>query len=113
MFKITLITFVICFVIERLFVGWRLPKVHSWYTRVVLINIVQLGVILLAGLTWEKWFSSYSVFHFSEHMNIWSAGLVAYFIATFIFYWSKDECRKSDALGFGVVHQTGRSRGRL
>lgn len=87
MLKIILITFIFCFVIERLFAGWRLPKVHSWYTRVILINIAQLGVVILAGMSWERWLSSASIFHLSRYLNEWSAGFSAYFLATFVFYW--------------------------
>jgi sterol desaturase/sphingolipid hydroxylase (fatty acid hydroxylase superfamily) len=87
MFKIVIVSFIGCFVLERLFSGWKLPKVHSWYTRVILINIVQLGVVVLAGYTWEKWLSSVSVFHISNYLNPWGAAFFGYFIATFVFYW--------------------------
>src|SRR3569833_885986 len=55
-----------CFVLERLVPGWSLPRVKTWPFRVVLVNLVQLGVILLAGLTWERWLSSASIFHFAR-----------------------------------------------
>lgn len=87
MLNILLISFIACFVIERLFVGWKLPRVHSWHTRVILINVVQLGVVLLAGYSWEKWLSSPSLFRLSDAVNPWVAGFIAYFIATFVFYW--------------------------
>ncbi len=87
MLNILLISFIACFVIERLFVGWNLPRVHSWYTRVILINVVQLGVVLLAGYSWERWLSSASLFRLSDAVNPWVAGFIAYFIATFVFYW--------------------------
>lgn len=108
MFKIIIIAFVFCFLIERIFAGWRLPKVHSWYTRVVLINCVQLGVVLLAGLTWEKWFYGRSLFHLTEYIDAWSAGFVAYFIATFIFYWWHRFRHKSDFLWrhFHQIHHS-------
>ncbi len=112
MFKITLIAFALCFVIERLFSGWRLPKVHSWYTRVILINAVQLGVVILAGWTWEKWLAGASLFELSEHMNIWLAGFVAYFIATFAFYWWHRLRHESDFL-WRYFHQIHHSPQRL
>jgi sterol desaturase/sphingolipid hydroxylase (fatty acid hydroxylase superfamily) len=76
-----------CFVLERLVPGWTLPTVKTWPKRVLAINGVQLGVVLLAGVTWERWLSSYSLFSLSEHLPNWAGGLVAYFIATFVFYW--------------------------
>lgn len=112
MFQITIAVFVFCFILERLFVGWKLPRVHSWYTRVVLVNVVQLGVVLLAGVTWEKWFGAYSLFNFSDHMNPWLAGFVAYFIATFVFYWWHRVRHESDFL-WRYFHQIHHSPQRL
>lgn len=76
-----------CLVLERIFPGWKLPAVKTWPLRVVLVNVVQLGVVLLAGLTWEIWLSSWSVFRLSDLTSPWVGGLIAYFIATFVFYW--------------------------
>ena len=112
MLTITLVSFVLCFAIERIFASWRLPKVHSWYTRVVLINVAQLGVVLLAGVTWERWLSSPSIFHLSRHLGDWSAGFVAYFIATFVFYWWHRFRHESDFL-WRTFHQIHHSAQRL
>jgi sterol desaturase/sphingolipid hydroxylase (fatty acid hydroxylase superfamily) len=76
-----------CFVLERTIPGWKLPRVKTWPFRVVLINLVQLGVVLLAGFTWEKWLSAQSLFHLSEYVSPAMGGVLAYFIATFVFYW--------------------------
>lgn len=77
----------LCFLIERLFRGWRLPKVRTWPIRVIAINILQLGVVLLAGVSWEKWFSSFSLFDLATRVPPIAGGAIAYFIATFVFYW--------------------------
>jgi sterol desaturase/sphingolipid hydroxylase (fatty acid hydroxylase superfamily) len=87
MLPLILCVFVFCFLIERLFPGWPLPHVRTWPLRVLAINAVQLAVVLLAGLTWEKWLSSWSVFHLSDHVSPTLGGVIAYFIATFVFYW--------------------------
>ena len=47
-----LIIFIGCFVLERVLVVWELPKVKTWPFRVVLINIMQLGIVILAGIRW-------------------------------------------------------------
>lgn len=79
--------FVFCFIIERINPGWKLPEVPTWSIRVIAINFVQLAIVTLAGYTWEKWLSSNSIFHLSKHIgSIWG-GMIAYFIATFVFYW--------------------------
>jgi sterol desaturase/sphingolipid hydroxylase (fatty acid hydroxylase superfamily) len=96
-----------CFVIERLAPGWPLPSVRTWLLRVVLINLVQLGVVLLAGVSWERWLSSASVFDLSG-LPPAAAGLLAYFIATFIFYWWHRWRHEYDVLwrGFHQIHHS-------
>jgi sterol desaturase/sphingolipid hydroxylase (fatty acid hydroxylase superfamily) len=103
-----LAVFAFCFVLERLAPGWPLPKVRTWPIRVLLINGAQLCVVLLAGLTWEKWFSSVSVFRLSEHVSPALGGIVAYFIATFIFYWWHRWRHEVDFLwrGFHQIHHS-------
>ena len=81
------IIFVFCFVLERIVPGWKLPYVRTWPMRVVMVNAVQLGVVLLAGMSWEVWLSSLSLFHLSLHVSAATGGMIAYFIATFVFYW--------------------------
>jgi sterol desaturase/sphingolipid hydroxylase (fatty acid hydroxylase superfamily) len=79
--------FAVCFLIEKAFPGWKLPAVPSWTIRVLAINFAQLLIIVAAGFSWEKWLSVYSIFHLSAYMPNWAGGILAYFIATFIFYW--------------------------
>jgi len=76
-----------CFVLERVTPGWPLPKVKTWPFRVIVVNLVQLGVVMLAGLSWERWLSSASLFHLQRFVSPSVGGCIAYFIATFIFYW--------------------------
>lgn len=87
MIWLILCVFVLCFALERAAPGWKLPVVRTWPLRVLLINLAQLGIVLLAGVTWEVWLSSWSVFHLSDHVSPLPGGMIAYFIATFIFYW--------------------------
>ncbi|GAB3772660.1 sterol desaturase family protein [Spirosoma horti] len=79
--------FIFCFVLERLTPGWKLPAVPTWTIRVLAINLVQLIIVVVAGFTWEKWLSAYSVFHLSVQVGNVAGGIIAYVIATFIFYW--------------------------
>lgn len=103
-----LATFVLCFLIERLIPGWKLPHVRTWPLRVVLLNLVQLGVVILAGYTWELWLSSWSIFHISKYFSPLISGLIAYFIATFIFYWWHRARHEFDFLwvGFHQIHHS-------
>jgi sterol desaturase/sphingolipid hydroxylase (fatty acid hydroxylase superfamily) len=97
-----------CFVLERVVPGWGLPKVKTWPLRVLLVNAVQLGVVVLAGLSWERWLSSWSVFHLSDHVGRAAGGLFAYFIATFVFYWWHRWRHEVDFLwrGFHQIHHS-------
>lgn len=79
--------FAFCFILERLIPGWKLPAVPTWSIRVLAINFVQLIVVVVAGFTWEKWLSAYSVFRLSDQVGNVAGGVIAYVIATFIFYW--------------------------
>jgi len=112
MLPVIFAVFVFCFVLERAFPGWPLPRVRTWPVRVLLINAAQLGVVLLAGLTWERWLSSTSLFQLSQHMPPWGGGLLAYFIATFVFYWWHRWRHESDWL-WRLFHQIHHSPQRL
>ncbi|HEY6988031.1 MAG TPA: sterol desaturase family protein [Bryobacteraceae bacterium] len=77
----------LCFILERLLPGWPLPRVRTWPIRVIVINCFQLGVVLLAGVSWERWLSSWSLFQLRYAMPAAVGGLIAYLIGTFVFYW--------------------------
>jgi len=76
-----------CLLLERLVPGWGLPRVRTWPLRVLALNAVQLGVVLLAGFSWERWCQGASLFGLSQVLPAGAAGLAAYFVATFVFYW--------------------------
>jgi sterol desaturase/sphingolipid hydroxylase (fatty acid hydroxylase superfamily) len=107
-----LIIFAACFLLERAMPGWGLPKVRTWPLRVLLINGVQLCVILLAGVSWEIWLSSWSVFSLSTYTSPVIGGFIAYFIATFVFYWWHRWRHEYDFLWL-VFHQIHHSPQRL
>jgi sterol desaturase/sphingolipid hydroxylase (fatty acid hydroxylase superfamily) len=100
--------FAACFVLERLIPGWRLPRVRTWPLRVLAINAIQLGVVLLAGVSWERWASSWSLFHLSDHVTPVVGGAIAYFIATFVFYWWHRLRHENDFLwlAFHQIHHS-------
>jgi len=103
-----LIIFMVCFVVERVVPGWQLPSVKTWPLRVVMLNLMQLGVVLIAGVTWERWFSSWSLFRLSTNVSPVVGGFIAYFLATFIFYWWHRWRHEYDFLwvGFHQIHHS-------
>lgn len=106
--KIILAVFAFCFLLERLIPGWRLPSVKTWPVRVLAVNLVQLGVVTVAGFTWERWLSSSSLFHLSHLLGPLPGGIFAYFIATFVFYWWHRWRHRVDFLwlGFHQIHHS-------
>jgi sterol desaturase/sphingolipid hydroxylase (fatty acid hydroxylase superfamily) len=107
-----LAVFAFCFVLERLIPGWPLPQVKTWPLRVVAVNLVQIGIVLLAGVTWERWLSSASLFKLEDYVSPVAGGFIAYFIATFIFYWWHRWRHENDTL-WRIFHQIHHSPQRL
>jgi sterol desaturase/sphingolipid hydroxylase (fatty acid hydroxylase superfamily) len=101
-----------CFVLERLRPGWLLPHVRTWPVRVVTVNLFQLAVVLLAGVTWERWLGGWSAFRLADSLGSWAGGFVAYFIATFVFYWWHRWRHESDFL-WRTLHQIHHSAQRI
>jgi len=74
------------FVLERMRPGRNLPEPPGWYARAVLLNACQLGIVVLAGHTWNRWLQGYSLLNISAFPAILQ-GCVAWLIGTFVFYW--------------------------
>jgi sterol desaturase/sphingolipid hydroxylase (fatty acid hydroxylase superfamily) len=108
MIVVILVCFAICFIIEKMKPGWKLPEVPTWTIRVLAINFVQLLIVTIAGFTWEKWLAPNSLFQLSTLMPSWAGGIVAYVIATFIFYWWHRWRHESDFLWtrFHQIHHS-------
>lgn len=63
-------------------------------------------------MTWERWLSDQSVFDLATHLSPIAGGLLAYFIATFVFYWWHLWRHESDLL-WRLLHQTHHSPQRI
>lgn len=97
-----------CMLLERIVPGWKLPPVRTWPLRVIAVNALQLGVVLLAGVTWEKWLGAWSLLELGSRVSPVEGGLLAYFIGTFVFYWWHRWRHESDLLwlGFHQIHHS-------
>lgn len=73
--------------IERLWPANKLPTSRGWWKRIALVNIAQVGVVILAGYTWDRWFQSYSLLHFRDHLSTFWSATICYVLSTFIYYW--------------------------
>lgn len=99
-------------VIERLWPGQALPTVRLWWLRIALVNLVQLGIVILAGLSWDRWLSSVSLFRLSERIGDWPAAVVAYLVSTLVYYfWHR--LRHESSLFWRLCHQLHHSPRRI
>src|SRR5678815_4074530 len=71
-------------VLERVAPGRPQAQSAGWYVRAVLLNLAQLGVVLLGGLTWAVWLHGTSAFSISA-LHPALQGFICWFIGTFVF----------------------------
>lgn len=109
---ILIIVFTVIFMIlERVYPGRPLPKVKGWYARAIFINAIQVILIGVGGLTWNKFFREYSLFKFGHWHSPFLEGLFYWFFGTFVFYWWH---RIRHRNGFWVIfHQIHHSPSRI
>jgi len=100
------------FVAERIWSGRELPHSSGWYSRATLLNACQLGIVLIAGLSWNQWFSGWSVFSLDGRLPPILTGFLAWFVGTFVFYWWH-RLRHSSRLCWRVFHQIHHSAARI
>lgn len=75
------------FVVERLWPATELPRVRAWWARVAFVNVIQLGIVLLAGISWDRWLQQASLFNLGQSLPPLGGAAIAYFVSTFIYYW--------------------------
>lgn len=101
-----------CIAAERLWPAMELPRVRAWWPRVVLINAIQLGITILAGMSWNRWLDHGSFFHLKEHLGDGFSALVVYVFSTFVYYWWHRFRHESQFL-WRALHQIHHSTRRL
>ncbi len=77
----------VIFTLERLMPANKLPRVRGWWLRVVIINGIQLGIVLLGAKTWDIWFQKVSLLNQGAYMHPALGGAIAYLVSTFVYYW--------------------------
>ena len=96
---------------ERIFPGRKLPHASGWYIRSVCINLVQFAITVSLGKLWLEWLGKESLFNLSEINSPVAEGFIAWFIATFVFYWWH-RLRHKDGF-WHVFHQIHHSASRI
>ncbi len=103
---------VVMIVVERLWPAHELPRVRGWWLRIALVNLAQLGIVLLAGATWDRWLARASLFHLSDTLGTIAAAGVAYLVSTFVYYWWH-RVRHESRLFWRLCHQLHHSPRRI
>ena len=103
---------IVLFVLERLWPANQLPSVRAWWPRVVLINIAQVLIIIVAGVSWDRWLQQTSILNLSEHLNSPLQAVIAYLISTGIYYWWH-RFRHESMFFWNICHQIHHSPQRI
>jgi len=99
------------FVLERVRPGRALPASPGWYARATLMNLMQLALIGVGGLTWNRYFRDHAVLPLGHWPSAILEGAFYWFVGTLIFYWWR---RLRHANGFWLIfHQVHHSPSRI
>lgn len=77
---------IVMMVIESLKPARVWPKVDHWWLRAIAANIVQVGIVFLAGNTWDGWLVRHRPLS-ADRLGVAGGAAVGYFVITFIYYW--------------------------
>ena len=73
-------------IVERLKPGRTFPTVRGWWMRAIAVNLVQVGIVFLAGRTWDGWLSRNRPWS-AEPLGTIGGAIAGYVVITFIYYW--------------------------
>ncbi|MEM9398641.1 MAG: sterol desaturase family protein [Verrucomicrobiota bacterium] len=108
---LTIVT--VMFVVEKFWPANALPKVPNWWPRVFLTNFCQAGIVLLLGVTWDKWTSQMHVpWALRQSLGLGWQVVVGYITITFIYYWWH-RLRHNSSFFWRLCHQLHHSPQRL
>jgi sterol desaturase/sphingolipid hydroxylase (fatty acid hydroxylase superfamily) len=96
---------------ERIAPGRSQPQSSGWYVRAILLNLGQLAVVLLGGVTWTVWFQGASVASISS-LHPALQGFLCWVVGTFFFYWWHRARHKYNLL-WQTLHQIHHSASRI
>ena len=97
---------------ERHRAGWVLPPIARWPWHLAAANAAQLALVLAGGLLWDRYFQRHCLWHLGSHLSPWAGGGLAYFIATFVYYWWHRARHAASWLWLGL-HQLHHSPARI
>lgn len=98
---------ILMMVVELTRPGRDWPKVAGWYLRAALLNGIQVGMVILAVIGWDKWMMEYRPWS-ADALGTSGGAIVGYLVITFAYYWWHLARHKSDYLWrwFHQVHHS-------
>ena len=73
--------------IELVIKGRTWPKISGWWGRALALNAVQVAMVFVAGLTWDRWLADWSIWNAETVLGETGGALFGYVAITFIYYW--------------------------
>lgn len=98
-------------ILERIFPDRILAKVNGWWSRVIMVNLMQFGIVILGMVTWDVWFKSHQWYVLDGLPNA-ALGFLGYLCITFVFYWWH-RIRHDSYILWLLFHQLHHSASRL
>lgn len=77
---------VVMMLVERWRPGRIWPKVHGWWARALALNAVQVGSVVLAGVSYDVWLAGHRAWS-ADGLGLAGGALVGYLVHTFVYYW--------------------------
>lgn len=77
---------ILMMLVERLRPGRAWPTVKTWWLRAIALNIVQIGIVFLAGYTWDGWMVRHRPWS-ADRLGLVGGAVTGYVVITFIYYW--------------------------
>jgi sterol desaturase/sphingolipid hydroxylase (fatty acid hydroxylase superfamily) len=100
------------FAVERLWPANALPRVQNWWGRILLVNVIQALILVLAGITWDRWMQGASLIQLRDRLPDFPSALLTYFVLTFIYYgWHR--IRHESQFFWRLCHQLHHSPARI
>ena len=74
-------------IMEIVVPGRRWPSVGGWWVRAIALNLVQAGMVFVAGATWDRWFAGASLWNLEDILGHAGGAIAGYLVITFVYYW--------------------------